>query len=378
MSNPLVDLGPLGQSVWYDSISRSLIDSGDLARLISEDGLRGMTSNPAIFEKAISGSDDYADDLRQHAAAGRSPLQIYEALAIGDIQAAADVLRPVFDSSEGADGYVSLEVSPHLADDTRGSIEEALRLAADVDRPNLMIKVPGTPAGIPAIEALIGKGLNINVTLLFAVDNYVAVADAYIAGLETLAAAGGEVRRSASVASFFVSRIDSLVDSTLEELRQAATDAARRATLESLRGKVAIANAKLAYQHYKAFYATDRWQVLGGAQGARPQRLLWASTGVKNPDYRDVLYVEQLIGPNTVNTMPVATFEAFRDHGVAAATLELDVDDAQRMMTAIDAAGISMKDVTDKLQVDAVRLFVEPFDKLLAAIETQCTAPVPP
>jgi len=372
MSNPLVDLGLQGQSVWYDSISRSLINSGDLARLISEDGLRGMTSNPAIFEKAISGSNDYADDLQRHAAAGLSPVQIYEALAIGDIQAAADVLRPVFDSTDGADGYVSFEVSPYLSDDTQGTTDEALRLAAEVDRPNLMIKVPGTPAGVPAIEALIGKGLNINVTLLFALDNYAAVAQAYIAGLETFAAAGGDVHSVASVASFFVSRIDSLVDSTLEEMLQDETDAARRTSLEALRGKVAIANAKLAYQHYNALCAGERWQVLA-AKGARPQRLLWASTGVKNQDYRDVLYVEQLIGPNTVNTVPVATFEAFRDHGVVAATLESDLDYARRVMTAIGAAGISMNDITDRLQADAVRLFVEPFDTLLAAIEAQCT-----
>ncbi len=370
MSNPLVDLGPLGQSVWYDSISRSLIESGDLARLISEDGLRGMTSNPAIFEKAISGSQDYAADLHRHAAAGLTPLQIYEALAIGDIQAAADVLRPVFDASKGADGYVSLEVSPYLADDTQGTIDEALRLAADVDRPNLMIKVPGTPAGVPAIEALIGKGLNINVTLLFSQDNYAAVAEAYISGLEALAVAGGDVHRVASVASFFVSRIDVLVDSILAEKLQEETDATRRAAFEDLLGKVAIANAKLAYQYFKQLCAGDRWQSLA-SKGARVQRLLWASTGVKNPDYRDVLYVEQLIGPDTVNTVPVATFAAFRDHGVAAATLELDVDDAQRVMTGLVNAGVSMKDITDKLQADAVRLFVEPFDKLLAAIESQ-------
>jgi transaldolase len=371
MSNPLVDLVPLGQSVWYDSISRSLIESGDLARLISEDGLRGMTSNPAIFEKAISGSDDYAEDLQRHATAGLSPIEIYEALAIGDIQAAADVLHPVFASSRGADGFVSLEVSPYLADDTQGTIDEALRLAAEVDRPNLMIKVPGTPAGIPAIEILIGKGLNINVTLLFAQDNYAAVADAYLSGLETLAATGGNPGSVASVASFFVSRIDSLVDSIIDEKLSSQTDAASRTSLEGLRGKVAIANAKLAYQHYRALCAGDRWQALA-KKGAQVQRLLWASTGVKNPDYRDVLYVEQLIGADTVNTMPIATFEAFRDHGVAVATIEQDVDDARRVMAAAEAAGISMKQVTDKLQADAVQLFVEPFDKLLAAIERQC------
>jgi transaldolase/glucose-6-phosphate isomerase len=373
MSNPLVDLGPQGQSVWYDSISRSLITSGDLARLIAEDGVRGMTSNPAIFEKAISGSDDYTDDLARHAADGLSPLQIYEAIAIGDIQAAADELRPVYDATQGADGYVSLEVSPHLADDVQGTIDEALRLAQAVDRPNLMIKVPGTAAGIPAVEALIGKGLNINITLLFAQANYAAVADAYIAGLEALASADGDVGSVASVASFFVSRIDALVDSTLEQMLQDEKDEDRRASLEALRGRVAIANAKLAYQHYQALSAGDRWQALA-AKGARPQRLLWASTGVKNPTYRDVLYVEELIGPDTVNTMPVPTFEAFRDHGVVAATLTLGVDDARQVMAALETVGISMLDVTDRLQTDAVRLFVVPFDKLLGAIETRCAA----
>ncbi len=373
MSNPLVDLGPQGQSVWYDSISRSLITSGDLARLIAEDGVRGMTSNPAIFEKAISSSDDYNDDLARHAADGLSPLQIYEAIAIGDIQAAADELRPVYDATQGADGYVSLEVSPHLADDVQGTIDEAQRLAQAVDRPNLMIKVPGTAAGIPAVEALIGKGLNINITLLFAQANYAAVADAYIAGLEALASADGDVGSVASVASFFVSRIDALVDSTLEQMLQDEKDEDRRASLEALRGRVAIANAKLAYQHYQALSASDRWQTLA-AKGARPQRLLWASTGVKNPTYRDVLYVEELIGPDTVNTMPVPTFEAFRDHGVVAATLTLGVDDARQVMAALETVGISMLDVTDRLQTDAVRLFVVPFDKLLGTIETRCAA----
>ena len=373
MSNPLVDLGPQGQSVWYDSISRSLITSGDLARLIAEDGVRGMTSNPAIFEKAISGSDDYGDDLARHAADGLSPLQIYEAIAIGDIQAAADELRPVYDATQGADGYVSLEVSPHLADDVQGTIDEAQRLAQAVDRPNLMIKVPGTAAGIPAVEALIGKGLNINITLLFAQANYAAVADAYIAGLEALASADGDLGSVASVASFFVSRIDALVDSTLEQMLQDEKNEDRRASLEALRGRVAIANAKLAYQHYQTLSASDRWQALA-AKGARPQRLLWASTGVKNPTYRDVLYVEELIGPDTVNTMPVPTFEAFRDHGVVAATLTLGVDDARQVMAALETVGISMLDVTDRLQTDAVRLFVVPFDKLLGAIETRCAA----
>ena len=373
MTNPLVELGQQGQSVWYDSISRNLITSGELARLIAEDGLRGMTSNPAIFEKAISGSDDYRGALRRHAGAGRSPLEIYEAIAIEDIQWAADILLGVYDETSGADGYVSLEVSPHLADDTEATVDEALRLAGEVGRRNLMIKVPGTPAGVPAIERLIGEGLNINVTLLFAQASYAAVAEAYVKGLEAYEARGGDLSEVASVASFFVSRIDAMIDGRLDERLGAETDSVRRVALAALKGRVAVANAKLAYQHYRQLTADARWQALA-ARGARPQRLLWASTSVKNPAYRDVLYVEELIGPDTVNTLPEATFKAFRDHGVVAPTLAEDVADARDVMAALEALGISMAAVTDKLQADAVRLFVEPFDKLLAAIEAQCQA----
>jgi transaldolase/glucose-6-phosphate isomerase len=373
MSNPLVSLGQQGQSVWYDSISRQLITSGELGRLISEDGLRGMTSNPAIFEKAISGSQDYRGALRQHAAAGLSPLQIYEAIAIEDIQWAADVLLPVYDETEGRDGYVSLEVSPHLADDTQGTIEEALRLAGEVGRRNLMIKVPGTAAGVPAIEQLIGEGVNINVTLLFAQEGYAAVAESYIKGLEALQTRGGDPADIASVASFFVSRIDTLIDGLIDDRLGEEKDPVRRLALCGLKGRVAIANARLAYQHYRELSASPRWQQLAAA-GARPQRLLWASTSVKNPAYRDVLYVEELIGPDTVNTLPEATFEAFRDHGLVRPALEEGVEEAGDVMAALEDLGISMKQATDKLQIDAVRLFVEPFDKLLAAIESQCEA----
>ena len=373
MSNPIFDLGRQGQSVWYDSISRGLITSGELGRLIAEDGLRGMTSNPAIFEKAIAGSDDYRGVLRRHAAAGRTPLQIYEAIAVEDIQWAADALLPVHEESGGRDGFVSLEVSPHLAHDTEGTVDEALRLAGEVGRRNLMIKVPGTTAGLPAIERLIAEGVNVNVTLLFARDRYAAAAEAYLEGLESLQARGGDLAAAASVASFFVSRIDTLIDARIDERLSGETDAVRRVALGALKGRAAIANARLAYQHFRGLVSGDRWSRLAAA-GANPQRLLWASTSVKNPAYRDVLYVEELIGPDTVNTLPEATFDAFRDHGVVEATLEEGVDEASDVMAALEGLGISMQEATDQLLEDGVRLFVEPFDKLLAAIETQCEA----
>lgn len=373
MSNPISDLGRQGQSVWYDSLRRGLITSGGLERLIAEDGLRGMTSNPAIFEKAIAGSDDYRGVLRRHAAAGLSPLQIYEEIAVEDIQWAADALLPVYEESEGRDGFVSLEVSPHLAHDTGGTVDEALRLAGEVGRRNLMIKVPGTRAGMPAIERLIGEGVNVNVTLLFARDCYAAAAEAWLKGLESLLERGGDVAAVSSVASFFVSRIDTLIDTRIDERLAEEADAVRRVALGALKGRAAIANARLAYQHYRGLVAGKRWSRLAAA-GANPQRLLWASTSVKNPAYRDVLYVEELIGPDTVNTLPEATFDAFRDHGVVEATLEKGVDEAREVMAALEGLGISMQHATDQLLEDGVRLFVEPFDQLLAAIETQCEA----
>ena len=373
MSNPILDLGRQGQSVWYDSLRRSLITSGELGRLIAEDGLRGMTSNPAIFEKAIAGSDDYRGVLRRHAAAGLSSLQIYEAIAVEDIQWAADALLPVYEESGGRDGFVSLEVSPHLAHDTEGTVEEALRLAGEVGRRNLMIKVPGTVAGLPAITRLIAEGVNVNVTLLFARDRYAAAAEAYLEGLENLQARGGDLAGVASVASFFVSRIDTLIDARIDERLADESDAVRRVALAALKGRAAIANARLAYQHFREITGGGRWARLAAA-GANPQRLLWASTSVKNPAYRDVLYVEELIGPDTVNTLPEATFEAFRDHGAVEATLEKDVDEASHAMAALEGLGISMQEATDELLEDGVRLFVEPFDKLLAAIETRCEA----
>ena len=370
MSNPLVDLGQQGQSVWYDNIGRSMITTGELNRLIDQDGLSGMTSNPAIFEKAISGSDDYRGVLRQLSIGGLQPLQIYESIAIEDIRWAADVMLQVYERTEGADGYVSLEVSPHLANDTQGTVEEALRLANEVGRQNVMIKVPGTAAGVPAVEQLIAQGININVTLLFSQENYLDVARAYIAGLEQLRDSGGDVSRIGSVASFFVSRIDAAIDGQIDEMLPNIDSAERRVAMRALKGRVAIANAKLAYASFKQLLSEDSWQSLSAA-GARPQRLLWASTSVKNPAYRDVLYVEELIGPQTVNTMPEATYLAFRDHGIAKAALGERVDEATDVMAALATSGISISEVTDRLQADAVRLFVEPFDKLLAAIEDQ-------
>ena len=371
MSTPLLAVAEHGQSLWYDHIRRGLITSGELDRLIEEDGLRGVTSNPAIFEKAISGSPDYDAGIAALARHGDANARaIYEHLAIRDIQDAADRLMAVYVRTDRRDGYVSLEVSPELAHDTQASIDEGRRLWAAIDRPNAMIKIPATRAGIPAIRALIAGGINVNVTLLFAQEAYERVADAYLAGLEARAAAGGDLASVASVASFFVSRIDTLVDARLTERAAAAGTDAERARIQLLLGKVAIANAKLAYQGYLALFRGERWERLAG-RGARTQRLLWASTSTKSPAYRDVYYVEELIGPETVNTVPPATFDAFRDHGRVRETLTSNVDDARATMQTLQEVGVSMREVTDALLTEAVRLFAEPFEKLLAAIETR-------
>ncbi|HVB88359.1 MAG TPA: bifunctional transaldolase/phosoglucose isomerase [Candidatus Dormibacteraeota bacterium] len=367
--NPLQALLSFGQSVWLDYIRRSLIDTGELARMIREDGLRGMTSNPAIFEKAIAGSTDYSKFLAELSAKGDlNPTQIYEHLAVRDVQDAADAFRGVYGESKRRDGYVSLEVSPYLAHKSNETIAEARRLWKAVDRPNIMIKVPGTPEGIPAFRQLISEGINVNVTLLFAQEVYERVAEAYIEGLEEFVKHGGDAGQIASVASFFVSRIDTLVDSQLAAFAKSAKSDADRALAQSLQGKVAIANAKLAYQIYKGIFASSRWQSLAG-RGAQTQRVLWASTSTKNPKYRDVLYVEELIGRDTVNTIPPATFDAFRDHGVPRASLEENVDDAKKTMQDLARVGVSMKDATDQLTDEGVKLFAEAFDKLLAAVE---------
>src|SRR5579862_8446077 len=367
--NPLNALNTFGQSVWLDYIRRNLISTGELARLIEQDGLRGVTSNPSIFEKAITGSTDYTKALEELSAQKNlDAKQVYEALAIRDIQDAADALRPVYDQTKRRDGYVSLEVSPYLAHKTQETIDEARRLWKAVGRENLMVKVPGTKEGIPAFQQLISEGININVTLLFAQEVYEKVAEAYIAGLEQLAAKGGDVSRMASVASFFISRIDSSVDAALNTKLKSTTDAAQKAQLQGLLGKVAIANGKLTYQKYLQIFGTDRWKKLA-AKGAQTQRVLWASTSTKNPAYSDVLYVEDLIGQDTVNTIPPATLDAFRDHGIPRATLTENVEDAHKTMQAVAKLGISMDEVTDKLTDDGVKLFADAFDKLLEAVE---------
>lgn len=357
--NPLKTLGTHGQSVWLDYIRRDLMTSGKLATLINDDNLTGMTSNPAIFEKAIGDSDLYNAALIAAAAKSADPKSVYEAVAIEDIQLAADGLRPVYDRTAAADGYVSLEVSPFLARDTAGTIEEGKRLWSAVNRPNLMIKVPATPEGIPAIQALLSAGINVNVTLLFAVAAYERVAMAYIQALETRVNEGLPVNRMASVASFFISRIDSAADKAIE---------AKGA--KSLMGKVAIANAKVAYQRFEAMFAGPRWEALE-KKGARAQRLLWASTSTKNPTYRDVLYVEELIGPQTVNTMPPATVDAFRDHGKVRNSLQEDVAGAHAVLADVEAAGISLDAITGQVLSDGLRLFNEPFQKLLNAVEAR-------
>jgi transaldolase / glucose-6-phosphate isomerase len=368
-TNPLKDLRQYGQSVWLDYIRRDLLTSGELKRLIEEDGLRGMTSNPAIFEKAIADSTLYSDILQS--LKSRTDLDAkgrYEVLAIRDIRDAADFLRPVYDSSKRRDGYVSLEVSPYLARDTEGTLAEARRLWKTVDRENVMIKVPGTAEGIPAFQQLISEGININVTLLFSQEVYKRVAEAYIAGLEQLSARGGDVSKIASVASFFISRIDSSVDAIVGERLKASKDQREQEQLKSILGKVAIANGKQTYVGYQKLFSGDRWKALA-TQGAQTQRVLWASTSTKNPNYRDVLYVEELIGPDTVNTIPPATLDAFRDHGRARPSLTEDVESANRTMETAAKLRISMKEVTDKLTDDGVRLFAEAFDKLLKAVE---------
>jgi transaldolase len=366
--NPLVQLGELGQSVWLDYIRRSFVTGGGLERLVKDDGLKGMTSNPAIFEKAVGETSDYDEALEELA---RDPdldsVAVYEKLAVRDVQLAADVLRPVWEATRGRDGYVSLEVSPHLARDTDGSVAEARRLWRELDRPNVMVKVPGTAAGLPAIERLTAEGINVNVTLLFSVGVYVKVVDAFLCGLERRVRGGGDPSRIASVASFFVSRIDTDVDALIDERLSAGTSAAERERLESLLGKIAIANAKVAYQRYLELFSGARWEALE-RQGAHTQRLLWASTSTKNPKYSDVLYVEELIGPHTVNTMPMKTLDAFRDHGRVRPSLNESPEAAAAAVAELEALGISLEGVTDTLTKRGVELFADEFDKLLAAI----------
>jgi transaldolase/glucose-6-phosphate isomerase len=376
--NPLNRLRDHGQAVWLDFLSRRFIAEDGLKTLIERDGLTGVTSNPSIFEKAIGGSADYDSSLEAAQSQGDCDVMaLYERLAIEDIQHAADALRPAYEATRRQDGYASLEVSPYLAMNTEATVAEARRLWRAVDRENLMIKVPATKAGLVAIRQLIGEGINVNITLLFSQQVYEDVVEAYLAGLEHLAAQGGDPGKTSSVASFFVSRIDVSVDKLIEERIRQANGASQRETLAGLRGKVAIANAKLAYQRYKRLFAGERWEKLR-ANGARVQRLLWASTGTKNKDYRDVLYVEELIAPDTVSTMPPATMDAFRDHGEARPSLEEDIDGAKQVMATLGQSGISIDDVTKKLVEEGVQLFADAFDKLLGAVARKLAANLGP
>lgn len=365
MEVPAVRAARLGQSMWYDNISRDLLDGGELARLVAEAGVRGVTSNPTIFQKAMTTSNAYAAEFAKLAAAGRSAAEIYETMAVSDIRRGADVLRGVYDASKGTDGFISLEVSPALAHDTAGTLAEAKRLAAAVDRPNLMIKIPATPEGIPAVRAAIAAGISVNITLIFAVSAHAKVIDAFMSGLEDRVARGQPIDRIASVASFFVSRVDGSVDKALDE--KAKTGAANAS---ALRGKAAIANAKLAYELFEREFAGPRFAKLR-AKGAQVQRPLWASTSTKNPAYKDTIYVDTLIGPHTVNTLPPATLAAFNDHGTVAVTIRDGLDEAKRQLRDIEALGISMDRVCADLLADGVASFAKSFTDLLAAVETR-------
>lgn len=364
-NNPLRQLGTLGKSIWLDYIRRDLIASGNLRRLIEEDGLRGMTSNPSIFEKAIVDSHDYDEDIRAMAAKGEVAKDIYEAITQRDVQSAADVFRPLYDRTDGRDGYVSLEVNPHLAHDTDGTIQEARRLWGALNRPNVFIKGPATTEGLPVIQQLISEGINVNVTLLFGLPRYRQVAEAYIAGIEARTIQGTSVKHVASVASFFVSRIDALVDPLLEQVLPQGGKEADLA--QEVRGQVAIASAKMAYQTYKEIFGSYRFRNLTD-KGARVQRLLWASTGTKNPDYSDVKYVEALIGPDTVNTAPPETIDAYRDHGEPKPRLDKDVAQAARVLERLPQLGLSIDKMTQQLEDEGVTKFNKPFDKLMETL----------
>jgi len=365
----LHDLHALGQSVWLDYIRRGILDNGELETMIRAHDLRGVTSNPSIFEQAIGDSADYDDDLSFLAADGAEANEAYESLAVDDISRACELFRGVYDESAGTDGFVSLEVSPELAHDTAGTLDEARRLWTTVDRPNLMIKVPGTDAGIPAIEQLLSEGINVNVTLLFSVASYERVMEAYLRGIERLHDSGGPLGRVASVASFFVSRVDTSIDAQLDKLAAGGDDAERQ-RLEGLKGRAAVANAKLAYRRFQQVFSGERWERLRAA-GAQVQRPLWASTSTKNPSYRDVIYVEELIGPHTVNTMPLATIDAFADHGAARRTVDQDVEAAEADLRALADAGIRLDEVTDQLQREGVDKFAKSFREMLQGVEAK-------
>jgi transaldolase len=359
--SPLHRLSALGQSIWIDSLSRPMILDGELERLMREDAVVGVTSNPTIFQKALASTDSYDDQLRAVMDEETDLVKIFRALAVKDIQDACEMLRSVWDGGSGKDGYVSIEVDPDLAYEQEPTIEQALRLHEWVDRPNLFVKIPATEPGLGAIEECIAQGRSINVTLIFSLDRYAAVAEAYVRGLERLVESGGNPSRVASVASFFVSRVDTEADKRLEQIGGEALE---------LRGQLAVANAKLAYERYKQIFSGERWERLA-ARGATPQRCLWASTSTKNPDYRDVIYVEELIGPETVNTMPLETIEAFQDHGRVAETLDEGLDEARALLDALDRVGVDYDDVTDTLEREGVQKFSDSFAELLEGIRAK-------
>ncbi len=370
MTNPLQQLATFGQSVWYDNIDRSQLQAGQFKQMLEEDGIVGVTANPTIFEKSISSGHAYDEQMTQLIREGKTVNDIYEAVVIQDIRTVADLLRPIYDRTEGQDGYVSLEVSPELANDTDGTIAEARRFWQTVQRPNLMIKIPATPAGIPAISAVIREGINVNVTLIFSIEAYRQVVNAYLNGLEARNGAGQDIHHIASVASFFISRVDTLVDKLLDDKIKASSDAAEQQQLKALQGKAAIANARLVYQDFERLFSTPRFESLKQV-GAHVQRPLWASTSTKNPAYRDVLYAEELVGPNTVDTMPLETVVNFRDHGQARYSIGDDLTGAQTALTALENLGIHYNDVTQQLLDEGVQKFADSFHKLFDGIQSK-------
>jgi transaldolase len=367
-ANPLIQVHSFGQSIWMDFIRRGILANGELKTMIQEYGLKGITSNPAIFEEAINRSTDYQGAIQQLVRENKTTDEIYQTLAVEDIQNAADLFRPIYDQTNAMDGYVSLEVSPYLALDTNGTITEAKQLWKAVNRPNVMIKVPGTKEGLPAIQHLISEGININVTLLFGLDRYRAVTNAYITGLEHRVKNGKTIDKVACVASFFLSRIDVMVDPLLEKNANGGGENA--AVAKSLLGRVAIANAKMSYQIYKEVFNEPRFKALAN-KGAQVQRLLWASTGSKNPNYSDVMYIETLIGPDTVNTVPLDTLKAYQDHGQPAARLEEGIDDARKVLSDLASLGINLDDITTKLEEEGIEKFNKPFAKLMEALDNK-------
>jgi transaldolase len=368
MTNPLLQLKEYGQSVWYDNIDRAQLISGEFKKLLDEDGVVGVTANPTIFQKSISHGDAYDEQITQLIKEGKSTNEIYEALIITDVQTVADILRPIYDRTNRQDGFVSLEVSPDLAHNTEGTISEVRRFWKLVDRPNLLVKIPATPEGLPAIQQALTEGININITLIFAIDFYRKVTDAYLSALEERNAEGKDISHIASVASFFVSRVDTLVDQLLEDKIKATSDSAEQQKLKSIEGKAAIANARLVYQDFKRIFNTPRFETLKHS-GAHVQRPLWASTSTKNPAYRDVLYAEELIGPNTVDTMPLETIEKFRDHGRVRLSIEDNIPQAKAELAALEEVGIHYDQVTQQLLDEGVQKFADSFHELFKGIE---------